>query len=192
MYEVGSLSNFIDTKKKKSEVKLESSLKTIFSDDTKSKFDRLLRPEEFQIKARIKKNETEADESSKKKRKYDDMAIEKKITPAPPDIDDRTLFVGNIPKTETSNTVRKLFEQFGEIISIRLRSLPIAGTAVDDAGNQTLVKKICANKNKLGEQKGSFNAYGELCCCVRSYQSISSKSFSVNSLTYSNETVVMF
>ena len=30
---------------------------------------------------------------------------------------------------------------------------------VDDAGNQDLVRKVCANAKKFGDQKGSFNAY---------------------------------
>ena len=33
------------------------------------------------------------------------------------------------------------------------------GVAVDEHGNQNLVKKVCANAKKFGDQKGSFNAY---------------------------------
>jgi len=60
---------------------------------------------------------------------------------------------------ETAKSIKKLFSKYGEIESIRLRSVPIAGTKVDDAGNQDLVRKVCVNSKKFGEQKGSFNAY---------------------------------
>ena len=40
-----------------------------------------------------------------------------------------------------------------------MRSVPIAGTAVDKAGDQDLVKKVCANTKLYGDQKGSYNAY---------------------------------
>eukprot|EP01031_Cornospumella_fuschlensis_P032457 gene32457-39245_t len=56
--------------------------------------------------------------------------------------EDRTVFVGNVPLAEATNkTLKRLFSPFGEIQSIRIRSLPIAGTKVDEAGNQNLVKK---------------------------------------------------
>ena len=55
--------------------------------------------------------------------------------------------------------MKSLFKEFGDVISLRLRSVPIAGTAVDDKGNQNLVKKICTNSRNFGDQKGSFNAY---------------------------------
>lgn len=35
----------------------------------------------------------------------------------------------------------------------------MSGTAVDEHGNQNLVKKVCVNSKKYGDQKGSFNAY---------------------------------
>lgn len=34
-----------------------------------------------------------------------------------------------------------------------------AGTAVSEHGNQDLVRKVCVNSRKFGEQKGSLNAY---------------------------------
>lgn len=73
--------------------------------------------------------------------------------------DERTIFVGNIPITENVNSLKSYFGQFGPVESVRLRSVPIAGTAVDEHGNQDLVKKVCVNKGKFGDQKGSFNAY---------------------------------
>ena len=73
--------------------------------------------------------------------------------------DKLTVFVGNVPTTETVTSITKLFKEFGEVESVRLRSVPIAGTKVDDAGNQNLVKKVCTNNKLFGTQKECFNAY---------------------------------
>lgn len=73
--------------------------------------------------------------------------------------DDFTVFIGNIPKSETAKTLKKFCTQFGEVESVRLRSIPVAGTAVDDAGNQNLVRKVCAISRNYADVKGSFNAY---------------------------------
>ena len=70
-----------------------------------------------------------------------------------------TVFMGNVPKTETVKTLKKYCTQFGEVESIRLRSVPVAGTAVDDSGNQTLVRRVCAIATNYSDAKGSVNAY---------------------------------
>lgn len=70
-----------------------------------------------------------------------------------------TAFFGNVPITETAKSVKKYCSQFGEVDCVRLRSIPVAGTAVDDAGNQNLVRKVCANSRNFMDIKGSFNAY---------------------------------
>lgn len=81
------------------------------------------------------------------------------------DVDKRTIFIGNVPLgadndlKKAQDKIRKFCERFGPVASVRARSLPIEGTAVDDAGNQTLVRKVCAMTSKLGAQKGSLNAY---------------------------------
>lgn len=67
--------------------------------------------------------------------------------------------MGNVPISETEKSLVKFCSEFGEVESVRLRSLPVAGTAVDEAGNQDLVRKVCAIKKKFGSQKGSLNAY---------------------------------
>lgn len=72
---------------------------------------------------------------------------------------ENTLFIGNIPLSESIKSIKRLCAEFGEVVSVRLRSVPIAGTAVDEAGNQNLVKKICANRRQFSTVKGSFNAY---------------------------------
>jgi len=82
------------------------------------------------------------------------------VSPAPgTDKDARTVFIGNVPISETAKSITRLCTEFGEVESVRLRSVPVAGTAVDEAGNQDLVKKVCANKKDFGTQKGSLNAY---------------------------------
>ena len=73
--------------------------------------------------------------------------------------DEFTLFVGNVPKTETMKTLKTMFSQYGEVESVRLRSVPVAGTAIDEAGNQAKVRKVCVQKSLFSDTKGSFNAY---------------------------------
>lgn len=77
--------------------------------------------------------------------------------------DDRSIFIGNVPLSASVPAgiaqMRSFCEKYGEVESLRLRSLPIEGTAVDESGNQTLVRKICAQQSKLGIQKGSMNVY---------------------------------
>jgi nucleolar protein 12 len=72
---------------------------------------------------------------------------------------DRTLFVGNLSINLEAKDVTRIFSKYGKIESIRFRSVPVAGIKVDRAGDQNLVKKVCANINRLGDQKGSVNAY---------------------------------
>lgn len=70
-----------------------------------------------------------------------------------------TAFLGNLSLSENVKSITKLCKEFGEVQSVRLRSVPYTGAKVDDAGNQNLVRKVCVNSHKLGDQKGSFNAY---------------------------------
>ena len=154
----------------------------LFSDSAKQKFARVYKPEEFDLpvkKAPAPKDEDGTDDldpidAKKKKRKErkrkvepeagaegakddtDQQAIDSSDSSS---ADNRTIFVGSIPVSETVKSLTKFFKTYGEIESIRLRSVPIAGAKVDEAGNQDLVKKVCVNAKKLGEQKGSFNAY---------------------------------
>ena len=70
------------------------------------------------------------------------------------------IFVGNLPLATKTKDVEKLFKGYGAVASVRLRSLPVAGTAVDVAGDHNLMKKICAFRGKLSDAKDSVNAYG--------------------------------
>jgi RNA recognition motif-containing protein len=73
----------------------------------------------------------------------------------------REVFVGNLPLSTKKPDLEKLFRKFGTVESVRFRSLPVAGTAVDEAGNDKLMKKVCAIKGKFSDAKDSSNAYGE-------------------------------
>ena len=73
--------------------------------------------------------------------------------------DNRTVFLGNLPLSQSVKSITKMCSDFGVVESVRLRSVPVAGTAVDEAGNQNLVKKVCVNEKNFGTQKGSLNAY---------------------------------
>jgi RNA recognition motif-containing protein len=72
---------------------------------------------------------------------------------------ERTIFVGNVPTSATSKSLILFFKEYGAVESLRLRSVPLEGTAIDDHGNQDLVKRISAQKRKFGDQKSSQNAY---------------------------------
>jgi nucleolar protein 12 len=152
----------------------------LFSESAKQKFARVYKPEEFDIptKKAPEPVEDEGDDvepldGKKKKRKerkrkpVEGTTEEGATAPAPTEEgakgaeggDLSTIFVGNVPVSETVKSLTKYFKVYGEIENIRLRSVPVAGAKVDEAGNQDLVKKVCVNAKKFGEQKGSFNAY---------------------------------
>lgn len=73
--------------------------------------------------------------------------------------EENTVFVGNLPISMDEKAVSRYFRECGDIASVRLRSIPVEGTKVDDPGNQDLVKKVCKEQGKIGKQKGSLNAY---------------------------------
>jgi RNA recognition motif-containing protein len=164
-----------------------SSLASLFSDENKANYERINKPKEF-VKIERKKRRLddsndgdqeieEIQEVLPKRVKKPKHKQRKPPTNEPSDTnpaivetehnveleghekDARTIFVGNIPITETVASIKTYFGQFGQVESVRLRSVPTAGTAVNEAGNQQLVKKVCVYQGKFGDQKGSFNAY---------------------------------
>jgi nucleolar protein 12 len=166
-----------------------SSLASLFSDESKANYQRVNKPKEVVRQKRVRQENDENDDGEenyeiatavtpKKVKKPKHKHRKQETTDATPSAspvegsnseaaegpegrekDERTIFVGNIPITETVTSLRTFFSQFGQVESARLRSVPIAGTAVNDHGNQGLVKKVCVNQSKFGDQKGSFNAY---------------------------------
>ena len=71
----------------------------------------------------------------------------------------RTVFVGNVSLEAAPKAIKKHFSGCGEVESVRLRYLPVAGCAVDEAGNQKLMMKVCAIKKILTKAKDTCNAY---------------------------------
>lgn len=166
---------------------MSSGLSTLFSEESKKKYERAVRPREFDAKkkpeldekGRVKiskkqkrldvENSGEGVKKKKPKHKHRGRSSTSSLSSAASDTggdkgvndekDEKTIFVGNIPLSADMKRLKKYFKEFGEIETIRLRSVPIAGVAVDDHGNQDLVKKVCTNTRKFGDQKGSFNAY---------------------------------
>ncbi|KAI9921642.1 hypothetical protein PsorP6_000807 [Peronosclerospora sorghi] len=71
----------------------------------------------------------------------------------------RTVFVGNVSLDATQKDIKTYFSTCGKVESVRLRYLPIAGCAVDQAGNQKLMMKVCANKKILTNARDNCNGY---------------------------------
>lgn len=141
-----------------------NSLQVLFSDTTKKNYARLFRPTEFIKKQKTQKLKLESafgceEESSTETCQNNDTALNGQEKVSFVEKENRTCFVGNIGITESKKSILRFFKKFGHIESVRMRSVPIEGTAVDEDGNQDLVRKVCSNKRKFGDQKGSFNAY---------------------------------
>eukprot|EP00546_Thalassionema_frauenfeldii_P012234 CAMPEP_0178921426 /NCGR_PEP_ID=MMETSP0786-20121207/15555_1 /TAXON_ID=186022 /ORGANISM="Thalassionema frauenfeldii, Strain CCMP 1798" /LENGTH=406 /DNA_ID=CAMNT_0020595605 /DNA_START=42 /DNA_END=1262 /DNA_ORIENTATION=+ len=76
--------------------------------------------------------------------------------------EERTIFVGNLPPDTTRKSLTSLFRKCGKVQSARLRSIATTGVKVapDRAGDQHLVKKVCANTNKVDTKiKSSAQGY---------------------------------
>jgi RNA recognition motif-containing protein len=162
-YVPGAIGNILG-KPKSAEV-ASSNLSTIFSDNSIEKFARVAKPVEFAPKRKpvevdIKVKKPKHKHSKPNSDNVDDKSINESSTDNVSDINkNRTVFVGNVPISATVKSITRLFREYGEVESVRFRSIPYAGTAVDDDGNTDLVKKVCAFSKKFGDQKGSFNAY---------------------------------
>lgn len=129
-----------------------SSLSALFSEDARKRFERVAAPEpesDVESESASVVNEDDQDTGVKggKQEHVDDGS------------DERTIFVGNVPVSESKKSIEKLFSQFGAIDSVRLRSVPYEGVKVTEPGNQKLVRKVSVNQKKIGDQKGSYNAY---------------------------------
>lgn len=144
-----------------------SRLQELFSESSKENFARLLKPQEFakpvkDISDDVPQKKKKKPKHSKRTEKSEEGAAEagaENDKSSQDEKEQRTCFVGNVSISQNRKSLSNLFKEFGNIESLRLRSVPIEGTAVDEDGNQSLVKKVCSNKQKFGDQKGSFNAY---------------------------------
>lgn len=63
----------------------------------------------------------------------------------------RTVFVGNLPADITRRALAGIFKPCGDVASSRLRSVAVAGIKLppEQAGNQKLMRQVCANTKKL-------------------------------------------
>ena len=71
---------------------------------------------------------------------------------------ERTVFVGNLPLTTTTRkSLKQLFEDCGAIENTRIRSVPVKGIKLPQqrAGDQNLMKKVCANTRQYDETLSS-------------------------------------
>lgn len=77
--------------------------------------------------------------------------------------EDRTIFVGNLPLASTSRkSLASLFKDCGPVASARIRSVPVKGVKLppEHAGDQNLMKKVCANTNQVDEHmKSTVSGY---------------------------------
>lgn len=91
----------------------------------------------------------------KKTKIVEDEPEEPKFPKLSPDeqleIDKRTLFIGNLPVGLKRKQLRKLFQDYGKIASLRFRSVAIS--------DLKLGRKICLKTNKINENALNKNAY---------------------------------
>ncbi|CAH0514080.1 unnamed protein product [Peronospora belbahrii] len=116
-----------------------------------------------------KKKETEEKQEQEKKKKKQQKKKKKKTTEEKEqnekentfedEKDRRTVFVGNVSLDATQKDIKNHFAVCGKVENVRFRHLPIAGCAIDQAGNQKLMMKVCANKKILTTAKDNCNAY---------------------------------
>ncbi len=62
-----------------------------------------------------------------------------------------TIFVGNLPLRIKPKRIKAYFKSYGQVESVRLRSLAIKGTKVANSGDQILVRRVCAMKAQIDE-----------------------------------------
>lgn len=63
----------------------------------------------------------------------------------------RTTFVGNLPLKITRSRVTNMFKTYGEVETVRFRSVPVADIK--------LPRKACVKMNKIHEKRTNMNAY---------------------------------
>lgn len=102
--------------------------------------------------------------------------------------EERTIFVGNLPPDTSRRGLAGIFKPCGKIESARLRSMAVAGVKLppDQAGNQNMMKKVCANTGKFlsGTSKKSAQGY----VVFESIESIQN-ALKMNNTTYETHTI---
>lgn len=100
----------------------------------------------------------------------------------------RTIFVGNLPSDITRRALAAIFKPCGEVSSSRLRSVAVAGVKLppEQAGNQKLMRQVCANTGKLLADTPKKCAQGYV--VFKSIESVE-KALKLNNSTYQSHTL---
>ena len=100
----------------------------------------------------------------------------------------RTIFVGNLPADITRRALAGIFKPCGEVSSSRLRSVAVAGVKLppEQAGNQKLMRQVCANTGKLLADTPKKCAQGYV--VFKSVESVE-KALKLNNSTYQSHTL---
>lgn len=77
-------------------------------------------------------------------------------------VEARTVFVGNLPPDATRKSLAALFRPCGAVASARIRSVAVTGVKLppDKKGNQNLMRKVCANTNRLDDEAARKTSQG--------------------------------
>jgi len=75
--------------------------------------------------------------------------------------DERTIFVGNLPISTTRKSLKRLFQDCGNVESCRIRSIGASGVKLqkERAGDRDLMLKVCANTGRTTVKKNSCQGY---------------------------------
>lgn len=100
----------------------------------------------------------------------------------------RTIFVGNLPSDITRRALAGIFKQCGDVASSRLRSVAVSGVKLppEKAGNQKLMRQVCANTGKLLADAPKKCAQGYV--VFKSIDSVE-KALDLNNTTYQSHTI---
>mmetsp|Transcript_10234 Transcript_10234/g.22592 ORF Transcript_10234/g.22592 Transcript_10234/m.22592 type:complete len:414 (-) Transcript_10234:46-1287(-) len=100
----------------------------------------------------------------------------------------RTIFVGNLPPDISRRALAGIFKPCGTVTSARLRSMAVAGVKLppDQAGNQNLMRKVCANTGKLLSDNPKKSAQGYV--VFKSVDSVE-EALKLNNTTYETHTI---
>ena len=117
------------------------------------------KPQHQPLPPKRKERKANSDPTKKKRKRTNDAKEETETSETPetmphendPTADSRTIFVGNLPLSTTRNMLASLFRECGKVESTRLRSVATEGVKVpsNQAGNQSLVKKVSVNTKKV-------------------------------------------
>jgi len=102
--------------------------------------------------------------------------------------EERTIFVGNLPTDISRRGLAGIFKPCGKIASARLRSVAVTGVKLppDQAGNQNMMRKVCANTGKILSDTPKKSAQGYV--VFESVESIKA-ALEMNNTPYESQTI---